>query len=620
MIRIWNYNKNRIHSYRGARYLEMYIEDQHTRSGGSHATSVIFRGEIRRAPGGVFESYEDCCECILFTTNPVVLSLIEKYDPLEDATDTSKLAPVPYFLQNSSSSIETLEPSSNHLSATATSDKERTSKNLKFSPSLLLSPSPSYHHISSTSANGTGGHSSVAKSDVKFGQQELLDEFGGWDPGNLNRPTTGKRNQSKRPPLPTTASESVFEPQSSEHDPSDYLPVPLQKNPPQKIIPSLGNEDVLSISFDSLPAHLTTGGFSKTVSFKSPLQHQGSAEARARFGHSSPAPYIRPSTALASRQHEPIRASTIVINILSNWGDCNRVGLSGVSALDANFSEISLPAPLLIVSNSTGLSKLPTPSNSQLTNLISGSHLTTDPRRMWSVPYDLMECGVISLRFELISPILLRGLRIWNYNGDNEDTWVGVRHVDIYLEQKRGTQQTQVQTQNPPATVMYDGVSPTAILVGSRLVLRKAPGEADLEYAQFIHLNGQDQPDTASETRTLRSQRNNSTSDLSREFGEDTGYYSPSVIIPEQRAIPIVCTSASGDMEEMHQPLSPDSAAINESGTCLVNQQYETPVYPSLPFFLILSPDKSLRLHAEVCAAELPGRSLLHRPQWNRDL
>ena len=40
MMRIWNYNKSRIHSFRGARYVEIKLDDQ-----------FIFKGEIQRAPG-----------------------------------------------------------------------------------------------------------------------------------------------------------------------------------------------------------------------------------------------------------------------------------------------------------------------------------------------------------------------------------------------------------------------------------------------------------------------------------------------------------------------------------------------------------------------------------------
>jgi len=68
MIRFWNYNKSRIHSYRGARFLEMYLDDK-----------LIFKGEIKKA-SGTLSSVESCCECILFTTEMEVLERIEKYD------------------------------------------------------------------------------------------------------------------------------------------------------------------------------------------------------------------------------------------------------------------------------------------------------------------------------------------------------------------------------------------------------------------------------------------------------------------------------------------------------------------------------------------------------------
>ena len=71
MIRIWNYNKNRIHSYRGARYIQITLDEV-----------VVFRGEIQRAAGTTSAEAEMCSECILFTTNPTILGLIEKYDPI----------------------------------------------------------------------------------------------------------------------------------------------------------------------------------------------------------------------------------------------------------------------------------------------------------------------------------------------------------------------------------------------------------------------------------------------------------------------------------------------------------------------------------------------------------
>jgi hypothetical protein len=40
MIRIWNYNGGRIHSYRGARYVEIMLDGV-----------AIFKGDIKKAPG-----------------------------------------------------------------------------------------------------------------------------------------------------------------------------------------------------------------------------------------------------------------------------------------------------------------------------------------------------------------------------------------------------------------------------------------------------------------------------------------------------------------------------------------------------------------------------------------
>ena len=68
MIRIWNYNKSRIHSYRGAKKVQIELDGQ-----------PIFRGEIRKAPGNT-KNPEDCCEILLFTEDDAVLEMIDSND------------------------------------------------------------------------------------------------------------------------------------------------------------------------------------------------------------------------------------------------------------------------------------------------------------------------------------------------------------------------------------------------------------------------------------------------------------------------------------------------------------------------------------------------------------
>jgi hypothetical protein len=47
VMRIWNYNKSRIHSFRGAKDIEIHLDGV-----------LIFRGEITRASGGVIGGCE----------------------------------------------------------------------------------------------------------------------------------------------------------------------------------------------------------------------------------------------------------------------------------------------------------------------------------------------------------------------------------------------------------------------------------------------------------------------------------------------------------------------------------------------------------------------------------
>ena len=78
MIRIWNYNKSRIHSYRGARWVQLFLDE-----------AKIFDGEVKKAPGNLLHSHQ-CAEVILFTFDDDILAMIEAEDRIleseQDAT------------------------------------------------------------------------------------------------------------------------------------------------------------------------------------------------------------------------------------------------------------------------------------------------------------------------------------------------------------------------------------------------------------------------------------------------------------------------------------------------------------------------------------------------------
>ena len=64
-IRVWNYNASRIHSERGARNMAISLDHK-----------VVFRGEIRQAPGHARLEAEKHAEVILFTMDETVLDNI----------------------------------------------------------------------------------------------------------------------------------------------------------------------------------------------------------------------------------------------------------------------------------------------------------------------------------------------------------------------------------------------------------------------------------------------------------------------------------------------------------------------------------------------------------------
>ncbi|XP_047667249.1 katanin-interacting protein isoform X3 [Tachysurus fulvidraco] len=69
MIRVWNYNKSRIHSFRGVREVDMLLDGQ-----------MIFRGEIAKASGTLIGGLDQFGDTVLFTTDDEILEAMSRYD------------------------------------------------------------------------------------------------------------------------------------------------------------------------------------------------------------------------------------------------------------------------------------------------------------------------------------------------------------------------------------------------------------------------------------------------------------------------------------------------------------------------------------------------------------
>lgn len=78
IIRIWNYNKSRIHSFRGAKDLEIFIDN-----------SLIFKGEIQKAPGRILDA-DQYCEYLVFTREEGIIRRIETFDWVKDFEHNSQ--------------------------------------------------------------------------------------------------------------------------------------------------------------------------------------------------------------------------------------------------------------------------------------------------------------------------------------------------------------------------------------------------------------------------------------------------------------------------------------------------------------------------------------------------
>lgn len=410
MIRIWNYNKSRIHSYRGARYIEITLDN-----------STIFKGEIKRAVGSPsINEVSNCHECILFTRSSSILSAIERNDPYAQNVINDSKEPISY-------------------------------RNKKQDTALALAQLYADEDSDDDGLNSRNIRDKQLK--FAFGINMTQDEY-----------MSSSAQASLHTPRPTTG---------------------VGRNRGDKKV----------------------------------------AE--------------RPTTASLARLSKPIKGRVIEICIISNWGDPDYVGLCGLACVNEELQDFTLLPPTISVGltydGGVTIKKSKYLSNEDTNNvnvLVNSTNLTTNKSLMWltSTKY-LKNNRILILNFDLKYERLIKGLRIWNYNAGHEESCIGVKHVNIFID----------------GSLYY------------RSVVRKAPGESKFDYNQLLPLNLisiQETGYNAKETNILDLTENNSDSD----YGDNLSF-----------------------VESKGQPLP-----INTSTICEVVQQYETPVNPTGCMFKLL--------------------------------
>jgi hypothetical protein len=162
-----------------------------------------------------------------------------------------------------------------------------------------------------------------------------------------------------------------------------------------------------------------------------------------------PKPVLKPVV-----QSDGITGYKIRIEILATWGDAYYTGLTGVEVLGPdgqmlrNFQLTAQPQDMNVIPGYSG-------DYRTLDKVINGQNQTTDDRNMWLIPFCPGQQHYIDINLQKTTKIT--GLRFWNYNKSDEDTYRGIKNVRILVDNTLAT-------------------------VESGIVLRKAPGNAQIDF------------------------------------------------------------------------------------------------------------------------------------------
>ncbi|CAJ0565167.1 unnamed protein product, partial [Mesorhabditis spiculigera] len=148
-----------------------------------------------------------------------------------------------------------------------------------------------------------------------------------------------------------------------------------------------------------------------------------------------------------ARRAKVLPSKVLHIELLSNWGSRDSIGLTGLEILGPNAEVVKLQNVQISVSN----------GSPGIESLISGRNLSRSPSEMWLTPFDPSKPPTITINFP--QPQAMTGISFWNYNASPEMSYAGVREVRIHANSKP--------------------------VVGNAL-LRKAPGFVFFDYVQDV--------------------------------------------------------------------------------------------------------------------------------------
>lgn len=414
MIRIWNYNKSRIHSYRGARYVEISLDGE-----------PVFKGEVKRAPGNTL-SVEACSECILFTDDEDILALIERYDKYADFVS-------PVVAED----LAATDLGGDKAAATDVIEMERPR-------------TAGASRGTSPPRRGADRHSPEpdwSAAAARGGPGEL---------GSDGRPLTGARYRDRGPigSAPPRRGEGAELPESPK---SGGVPSPKNSRTPVRGPP---------LHHTSFPRG--RGGAPATAMAASGRGDRGSAGLEV-VSHPKPLSR-RPPRAQSARERRPMtapmnsellgapaRGRVLELWLGQNWGDRHSIGLTAMEMLDGRFQPIEVsPTDVRYVQVSEFGGDWEGGEDVDVRPLMNGVWATVDPANMFNVPYSAEATFMSFIRVDFGKIVTIRGLKVWNYNATLEDTYAGVRNVRVVVDGELVCHEQGVGLRKAPGTAMFD--------------------------------------------------------------------------------------------------------------------------------------------------------------------
>uniref|UniRef100_A0A1B6E268 KATNIP domain-containing protein n=1 Tax=Clastoptera arizonana TaxID=38151 RepID=A0A1B6E268_9HEMI len=413
MIRIWNYNKSRIHSYRGAKDIHITLDGE-----------LIFQGEIARACGGVVGRTDAFGDTILFTMDEDILEKVAQNDDSFNSVmnEGSSEAPNLRTERPLTASIGDIRP------LTCAGSRLGSSKSYETTGSVLCTEKITLHLVENWGHRQLIGLTSIqvlGETGNPVIIAEILCNGGSVDQYALNRLLDGTNE--------TTDSLHMW---TADLTKGNSLTLQLMFSAPVHITAiivwnynsslemSYCGVKQLILKLDNHPLPLDNG----MITLRRAPGH-----CHYHFGQLIPLLPNRNESSLSVRINSVLAAMTprslyeeeyespemprgfvYQLLLLSTWGDPYYVGLNAIQMYDSQGN--------LIYLNETNISAHPFSINilDDIDNdvrtpdkLIDGINDTTDGRHMWLAPILPGEINRVYILFN--TPVAVSMVKLWNY-------------------------------------------------------------------------------------------------------------------------------------------------------------------------------------------------------------